>query len=81
MSSKDSKGNSFLNLKNKYWTMTSAYFNGSYAYNYVVYDNKLQAEKVNSEFGVRPVITIDGKLTYESGDGSINNPYMILGGI
>ena len=81
MLSKDSKGNSFLDLKNKYWTMTSAYFNGSYAYNYVVYDNKLQAEKVNSELGVRPVITVDGNLSYENGDGSITNPYIILGGI
>ena len=80
MLSKDNKGNTFLSNKNKYWTMSPAYFNGSNAYNYVINDNKIIAEKVDSEVGVRPVITLLKDTVYNSGDGSINNPYVILGG-
>jgi hypothetical protein len=81
MLSKDDKGSTFLNSKNKYWTMTPAYFNGSDAYNYVVNNNELTASKVNEEFGVRPVITIVKDTKIISGDGSNINPYIIEGGI
>lgn len=80
MLSKDDKGNSFLNSKNKYWTMTPAYFNGSNAYNYVVNLSTLTPEKVDSEVGVRPIITILKDIKINSGDGSISNPYILEGG-
>ena len=78
MLSKDENGNTFLNNKDKYWTMTPAYFNGSNAYIYAI-NNKLNAEKVDSELGIRPVITLLKDTTYTSGDGSITSPYMIGG--
>ncbi len=80
MLSKDDKGNTFLNTKDKYWTMTPAYFNGSNAYNYVIYNNKLTPERVDNVVGVRPVLTILKDTTYNSGDGSSTNPYILEGG-
>lgn len=79
MMSKDEKNNSFLDNKNIYWTMTPAYFNGSNAYNYVVNNNRLEAQKVDSEFGIRPVITVYKDTIYDGGDGSLTNPYLIGG--
>ncbi len=80
MLSLDERGNSYLNSKLKYWTMTSAYFNGSNAYNYAVYNNKLIAQSVDSIMGVRPVITISKDALCSNGDGSESNPYIVLGG-
>ena len=77
MMSKDSKGNTFLNSKNVYWTMSPAYFNGSNAYNYVVNKNKIEATKVTNEFGVRPVISLDKDVILVSGDGSSISPYIV----
>lgn len=79
MMSKDEKGNTFLDSKEKYWTMTPAYFDGSNAYNYVVNNNKLSAMKVDEEVGVRPVITVYKDVLYDGGNGSIKNPYLIGG--
>lgn len=79
MLSKDTNGNTFLNANKKYWTMTPAYFNGSNAYNYVVNNNTLTAERVDNTVGIRPVITILKDTIINSGDGSTTNPYMIGG--
>ena len=60
-----------------YWTMTPAYFDGSDAYNYVVNKNKLIASKVTNDFGIKPVISLDKNILLESGDGSIESPYIV----
>ena len=60
-----------------YWTMTPAYFDGSDAYNYVVNKNKLVTSKVTNDFGIKPVISLDKNILLESGDGSIESPYIV----
>ena len=70
-------GNNGFLYSNNYWTMTPAYFDGSNAYNYVVKDGKLTPYKVNNSNGIRPVIIIDKDSILESGDGSIESPFMI----
>lgn len=69
--------NSYLNTNNDYWTMTPAYYNGNYAYNYVVSNNNLVAKNVSDKYAVRPVITLKSNVKYESGDGSVKTPYII----
>lgn len=68
---------SYLNTNNDYWTMTPAYYNGNYAYNYVVSNKALVARNVVEKYAVRPVITLKSDVKYESGDGSIKTPYII----
>ena len=57
--------------------MTPAYYNGNYAYNYVVSNKALVARNVVEKYAVRPVITLKSDVKYESGDGSIKTPYII----
>lgn len=68
--------NSYL-LSGNYWTMTPAYYNGSYAYNYVVYNGSLLPAIVTGEAYVRPVISLDKDVTLINGSGTILEPYMI----
>ena len=73
--------NSFLNFDDSYWTMSPAYYNGSDAYNFVVNKNVINESKVTNSFSVRPVITLNKNVKIESGDGSLEFPYIIsLGG-
>ena len=67
---------SFLYSDN-YWTMTPAYFNGSDAYNYIVTKNRILPVKVNTDFYIRPVISLDKNIILETGDGSIEYPYIV----
>ncbi len=60
-----------------YWTMTPAYFNGSYAYNYAVSGKKLVSKTVDTKLGLRPVITLNQNAKILSGDGSNDLPYII----
>ena len=68
--------NSYL-LSGNYWTMTPSYYNGSYAYNYVVYNKKLQSAVVTGEAYVRPVISLDKDVVLLYGTGSTLDPYKI----
>ena len=75
----DSKNNSnsFLYTKDSFWIMTPAYYNGSNAYNFSVINGKISKNIVSDELGIRPVITISKDTKIQSGDGSMNSPYMI----
>lgn len=73
--------NSFLSSNVPYWTMTSAYFDGSNAYNFIVDKNKLSQSKVSNKMGIRPVITLKESTLYISGDGSSEYPYLLFGRI
>lgn len=69
--------NNFLYNNYPYWTMTPSYFNGSYAYNYIVNKDILTSKQTDTELGVRPVITLNENAKILSGDGSLNSPYKI----
>ena len=69
--------NNYLYSANTYWTMSPAYYNGTYAYNYVVQNGKLNTVTTNASAGVRPVITLKGDVKVLSGDGSLTSPYKI----
>lgn len=68
---------SYLYSNNEYWTLSPAYYNASGAYTYSVSKNNIIARKVDSELGVRPVITLNKDVVIKSGDGSTTNPYII----
>lgn len=72
-------GNSlfYLTTKNNFWLMSpSSYENG--AYNYALSSEKgLIPELVTETNYLRPVVNIKGDLIIKSGDGSIDNPYII----
>ena len=57
--------------------MTPAYFYNSNAYNFVVNKNTLSQVKVNGESGIRPVVTVKGNMVIESGEGTIESPYIL----
>lgn len=67
----------YLNSDNAYWTMSPAYFNGVGAYNYIVKSNDLWQNNVSEKSGIRPVITINGNTKVKSGNGKMDNPYVI----
>ncbi|MBR4178375.1 MAG: hypothetical protein IKR57_03395 [Bacilli bacterium] len=68
---------SYLYSNDEYWTMSPAYYNASGAYNYSVNQSSLVARKVDTELGVRPVITLNKDVKIKSGDGSNINPYIL----
>ncbi len=67
----------YLNSKDGYWTMSPAYFNGSYAYNFIVKNGNLLPNNVSETYGVRPVITIKNDIKVKSGNGSSFLPYIV----
>lgn len=67
----------YLYTSKPYYTMTPAYYNGSDAYNFVINGNTVIEDKVSNLYYVRPVITLKRHTKFISGDGSINNPYVI----
>lgn len=69
--------NHYLYSVYPYWTMTPAYFYNSNAYNFVVNKNTLSQVKVNGESGIRPVVTVKGNMVIESGEGTIESPYIL----
>ena len=69
--------NSFLDSSDSYWTMTPAYFNGSDAFVYSINKKVLTPQKVNTESGIRPIITIDKDIKIIRGSGSEDDPYIL----
>ena len=57
--------------------MTPAFYNGTKAYNYISNGTKLGALGVDTESGIRPVITLKKNTKLISGDGSLTTPYKI----
>ncbi len=66
----------YLNINEYFWLMDFDNTNKLY----YVFDkggiNKTEKYNTN-HYGIRPVITIDGELLLTSGDGTIENPYLI----
>lgn len=62
-----------------YWTISPSYItadNKAYL-NYIDKTSKLKSALPTTNLGIRPVITLKHQVTKKSGDGSINNPYII----
>ena len=72
-------GNSYLNPGdngNWYWSMTPAGFGNDFAYVWFEYGN-LDNDLVDDQSGVRPVINVTTDNGFASGDGSVENPYIL----
>lgn len=77
LNNKDNSSNYLYSLY-PYWTMTSAYFSGSNAYNFIVDKGKINTKDVSHSAYVRPVITLKSTTTIIKGDGSLDNPYVLF---
>ena len=74
----------YLYNGNYYWTMSPCHFYSSStypAYVFLVYsggsfDNTLV---VDTNLGVRPVINLKADTTFSSGNGTLDNPYIVIG--
>ena len=61
-----------------YWTMSPSYYRSGLAYVFRVYSNGgFGWNYVSSAYGVRPVLNLSADVTISSGDGTINNPYLV----
>ena len=72
-------GNSYLNPGdngNWYWSMTPAVFDNAFAYVWFEYGS-LADGTVPDQRGVRPVINVTTDNGFASGDGSVENPYIL----
>jgi hypothetical protein len=69
---------SYLDANKGFYSM-SIYSNKSNKVRVVSIDEYAAKDSVllDTSLGVRPVITINGNAGYSSGDGSIQNPYVI----
>ena len=68
----------YLYTGSHYWTMSPSYFYGSNAYVwYVSSMSVLGLNIVSGGYGLRPAIALDKSVTISSGNGTINNPYVI----
>jgi hypothetical protein len=76
MNMKDNKNNYLYSIY-PYWTMTPAYYYKSNAYNFIVNKNNLSQLNVTLDSAIRPVISLKGNLKINSGDGSMENPYIL----
>lgn len=59
-----------------YWSMTPAAFNIGYANGWYEYDG-LNRYRVNDDYAVRPVINVTTENGFTSGDGTVENIYVI----
>ena len=57
----------------RYWFLTPYSFNYDVATSYSGVDTRI----VNSNLGVRPVISLKAGTSYINGDGSMNSPYIV----
>ena len=72
-------GNSYLNPGDDgmyYWSMTPAGFNGDNAGVWSEYDYLVE-EHVNYNYAIRPVINISTENMTLTGDGTLDNPYVL----
>ena len=68
----------YLNNGVDYWTMTPYGIGNINVFTFYINSNgELTDDKVDSSYGVRPVITLKNSSKYLDGDGTINNPYKI----
>ena len=78
----NSKSNQSYYLYNgqSYWTMSPSRWEGS-AYGFVVMANgsldAIFCRVNNDNFGIRPVINLKADITFNSGNGTLDNPYVV----
>ena len=72
-------GSSMMKTGEYYWLLSPSYFNYSYAYVRSVYTSgSLSSDRVSYSYGVRPVVSLIPDVEYSEGDGTANNPYVII---
>lgn len=74
------EGNSYLNLKNTntfYWSMTPSDYNITGKAYVRIQNVYIDRTMVSNPFGVRPVINVNVDNGFSSGDGTLENPYII----
>lgn len=76
INTRENNKNNYLDSSIAFWTMSPAYIDTS-AYNIIVNKGKLSVSKVSNENIVRPVITLKKDVLVKTGDGSMDNPYII----
>ena len=61
-----------------YWTISPCYFSGGTAYVFSVNSaGTFNGHFVNDTIAVRPVLNLSADVTVSSGDGTMNNPYVV----
>lgn len=63
----------YLNINDEYWLSTMVDSSNAW---FVDYD-KVSKAPITDSYGIRPTITLNNTVSYESGDGTIDNPYKI----
>ncbi len=72
--------NYFLYTDSWYWTMSPSFLRNSSIANVIRIrnnDGNMSAIDLSGSGGIRPVISLQLNATYLTGDGTINNPYLI----
>ena len=70
--------NSYLNIKSYFWTLnTSPDKKAYYVHNNGGLNNDTGHNNTLYSYGVRPVIYLNKDIVYNSGDGTLDNPYII----
>lgn len=79
LSLKNSSSDNWLIAKDNYWTVSPSFVNkNNEAFiSYVSKDGKLDSSKSTNELGIRPIISLKSSVTVTTGNGSIDNPYII----
>jgi hypothetical protein len=77
MTSSTSNSSYYLYTHSTNWTMSSVYYGGDVIEFSVSSDGSINLEPVNVANGLRPVINLKTDTLYTSGDGTVNNPYLI----
>ena len=68
----------YLYTGQNYWTMSPYYFDDTFAGVFHVNSNgNFGYYLANYAYGVRPVINLSADVTISSGDGTMNNPYVV----
>ena len=72
-----SNNNYYLYTGNYFWTMTSVYYNGSAAHNFIVVPHGFHENNVSVINGIRPVISLKPSVEFQ-GNGTMVNPYRVI---
>ena len=70
--------NSYLRTGSNYWTLTPFYRYGSYAYNFYMSDGGyMQNGRVDTVYGIRPVVSLKEGTEATSGSGIATDPWVV----
>ena len=72
----DSEGNNYLSSSKNWWTSSISHVSLDKEYMFYVGEGLLTDNK-DSEYGIRPTITLNNTVYYDSGDGTKAKPYEI----